>query len=784
MPFIDLNSTNSNPATSSAGSSSNSNTFSTNASAVAASTTAANTNAGNSTYSAGANVSSNSLDKAQTPAGINFGLTPVTSNSTESFQDAQPILGSSTPSEQQNIQPIPVVDASNNAESSASKTTLTDGIREVRGVGWEEANQNLTNLQNKVSENLANFSNAPTSSENNSLNAVSANLENVPATQNITPANADANPIDTEVSQTSENVSWAGNNVSQPQGSVPQNLQNVSQNMPEVSQSIVADSAMNTAKTVDLNQDLEKSSTNLFDLNNIQAKAGNLPVLEAQNDEDTLDLAELKLGTESFDSAQTVPSLQATQQNDLTTEIPKVSEASSAEVNQESNQKTEALMPQEPLTEARNEQLLNQNLQEIEDKLNPDPILDVVPAADRKTDTLPTLLPAPNKALENINAQPASLATSNLAPLNKPNAVENLQLQSKNYTLNELLKQAVEKGASDLHLTADYRAMVRVDGKLEELQSQVLTHENIMSMLEQVVADHDHVDLRHDLDIDVSFSITNPNARFRVNIFYQRNTIGAVFRLIPAHIRTVEELKLPPVVKEFTSLPAGLVLVTGPTGSGKTTTLAALVNSINNTEPKHIITVEDPIEYVYPKGIGLVDQRAVFIDTPDWHTALRAVLRQDPNVVLIGEMRDVETMEAALTIAETGHLVFSTLHTNSASQTIDRIIDAFPEEKQGQVRTQLASVLMAVVSQRLVPVSGGGRRVVAEVMMVTPAIRNSIREQKVYQIDNIIQTSADLGMITMEKSLVNLVREGVISPEVAQNYANRPEEILAYLNKN
>lgn len=371
-----------------------------------------------------------------------------------------------------------------------------------------------------------------------------------------------------------------------------------------------------------------------------------------------------------------------------------------------------------------------------------------------------------------------------VVPSSEVEPVNGNNLQSRTYSLGELLTEAVTIGASDLHLTAGYRALARLDGKLTELRSQILTHEDILTMLSDVVAPHVHVDLQHDLDIDISHQIENPQARFRVNIFYQQGTIGAVFRVIPEHIRTVEELRLPPLIKEFTTLPQGLVLVTGPTGSGKTTTLAALVNQINSTEAKHIITIEDPIEYVYPKDAGLVDQRAVYIDTPDWHTALRAVLRQDPNVVLIGEMRDVETMEAALTIAETGHLVFSTLHTNSAAQTIDRIIDAFPEEKQGQVRTQLAGVLMAVISQRLIPVSGGGRRAATEIMVVTPAIKNAIREQKVYQIDNIIQTSAELGMHTLEKSLVGLVREGVISPEVAQNYANRPEDVLTYLSKN
>lgn len=397
-------------------------------------------------------------------------------------------------------------------------------------------------------------------------------------------------------------------------------------------------------------------------------------------------------------------------------------------------------------------------------------------APQPQTEAIPEVVANTTEVLPALNER--------VSPSVESEPVSGSDLQSRTYSLEELLTEAVTIGASDLHLTAGYRALARLDGKLTELRSQILTHEDILTMLSDVVAPHVHVDLQHDLDIDISHQIANPKARFRVNIFYQQGTIGAVFRVIPEHIRTVEELRLPPLIKEFTTLPQGLVLVTGPTGSGKTTTLAALVNQINSTEAKHIITIEDPIEYVYPKGAGLVDQRAVYIDTPDWHTALRAVLRQDPNVVLIGEMRDVETMEAALTIAETGHLVFSTLHTNSAAQTIDRIIDAFPEEKQGQVRTQLAGVLMAVISQRLIPVSGGGRRAATEIMVVTPAIKNAIREQKVYQIDNIIQTSAELGMNTLEKSLVGLVREGVISPEVAQNYANRPEDVLTYLSKN
>jgi twitching motility protein PilT len=391
-----------------------------------------------------------------------------------------------------------------------------------------------------------------------------------------------------------------------------------------------------------------------------------------------------------------------------------------------------------------------------------------------------TLLPKMHTTLES-ESPAVSIPVETAMP--QLTQVEQDDLQTKEYSLHDLLAQVVARKASDLHITANYRALARIDGKLVEIESQVLTHETIKAMLQEVVADHVKIDLDKDADIDLAYSITNPDARFRVNIFRQRGSLAAVFRVIPTNIRTIEELRLPSLISEFTTLSQGLVLVTGPTGSGKTTTLAAMLNNINLNQAKHIITIEDPIEYVYPKAQGLVDQRAVYIDTPEWTTGLRAALRQDPDVILIGEMRDTEAMEAALTMAETGHLVFSTLHTNGASQTINRIIDAFSQDKQNQVRNQLASTLMAVVSQRLIPISGGGRRVVVEIMVVTPAIRNAIRESKEYQIDNMIQTGAEMGMLSLEKSLAALVREGLITVESAQVYANKPEDVLTYLGR-
>lgn len=358
-----------------------------------------------------------------------------------------------------------------------------------------------------------------------------------------------------------------------------------------------------------------------------------------------------------------------------------------------------------------------------------------------------------------------------------------LSEQTKVYELDELLEQAIKMGASDLHLTAGYRAVVRIDGELQQIQSQMLDDVGIKKLVAPVLAGvklENPDDIR---DLDLAYQ-GQDGTRFRVNIYKQQGTQAAVFRVIPSEIQSLEQLGLPDKLKEFTKMSQGLVLVTGPTGSGKSTTLAAMVNEINMNDPRHIVTIEDPVEFVYAtKGKALVDQRAVKQDTDNWGDALRSVLRQDPDVVLIGEMRDLETISSALHIAETGHLVFATLHTNSAAQSIDRIIDVFPKEQQAQIQTMLASVLSAVVSQRLVPVRGGGRRVAMEIMIATSAVRNSIRSSKVYQIDNIIQTSGDQGMVSMEKSLAGLVKSSAITTDQAQFYANRPDEVLALLGQ-
>lgn len=343
--------------------------------------------------------------------------------------------------------------------------------------------------------------------------------------------------------------------------------------------------------------------------------------------------------------------------------------------------------------------------------------------------------------------------------------------------INDLLQQVIKRNASDLHLTAESTPVLRVDGQLKSLEGYPpLSPEQVRELVLQLLNEDQRDIFLANKELDFSFSLGQA-ARFRVNVYFERGRMAAALRYIPTQIRTIEELNLPHQVKNFTRLPQGFVLVTGPTGHGKSTTLAAIINEINENRREHIVTIEDPIEYVYPNRQSLISQREMHLDTHSWEVALRSVLREDPDVVLIGEMRDYETIAAALTIAETGHLVFSTLHTNSAAQTIDRIIDVFPSHQQNQVRAQLAMTLEGIVSQRLVPMIGGGRIPATEVLLANPAIRSAIREGKVEQIDNMILTSQELGMLSLEHSLARLVRAGKITRDVALSYTLRPEEL-------
>lgn len=334
-----------------------------------------------------------------------------------------------------------------------------------------------------------------------------------------------------------------------------------------------------------------------------------------------------------------------------------------------------------------------------------------------------------------------------------------------------LLEEVVKKKASDLHLQVGVPPMLRIDGALGPVPSASPIDENAIETLIFSLLDEDQKQiLLRDKEFDFSFAFGDLG-RFRVNAFHERGNLAAALRLIPNEIRTIQQLGLPEVVNKFTDYQRGLVLVTGPTGSGKSTTLAALVDRINTDQDRHIITVEDPIEYTHKSKRSLVVQREVHYDTFSFSAALRSVLREDPDVVLIGEMRDLETIAAAITIAETGHLVFATLHTNNASQSIDRMIDVFPPHQQMQVRSQLGNILMAICSQRLIPALAGGRVVAAEILVATPAVRNIIREGKSYQLEAVIQTGAEYGMQSMDRTLAALINADTISYDEARNYA-------------
>ena len=340
--------------------------------------------------------------------------------------------------------------------------------------------------------------------------------------------------------------------------------------------------------------------------------------------------------------------------------------------------------------------------------------------------------------------------------------------------MKKLLDVAVERTASDLHLTVGMPPMIRIDGVLMAVpQTQPLTGETTLQLVQSFMT-QDQVD-RLKLNKELDFSFGYQNMRFRANVYFQKGYIAASLRLIPKLVKSLEELGLAPILQKFIVPAQGFVVITGPTGHGKSTTLAAMINEINRTRSEHIVTIEDPIEYVFEHQKSIISQREVGSDTNTFGNALKSALREDPNVVLIGEMRDLETIEAALTLAETGHLVFTTLHTNSAAQTADRIVDVFPTHQQQQVRSQLANVLLGVVSQRLIPKVSGGRIAACEIMLANSAVRSTIREGKTHQLSNIIQTSASEGMISMDKVLSELVSKGDITIDNALTWALDPK---------
>ncbi|MEX0616795.1 MAG: type IV pilus twitching motility protein PilT [Candidatus Woykebacteria bacterium] len=349
--------------------------------------------------------------------------------------------------------------------------------------------------------------------------------------------------------------------------------------------------------------------------------------------------------------------------------------------------------------------------------------------------------------------------------------------------IQEILEEALRRGASDVHLMVGVYPTLRIDSKLTPLtRAGSPTPDYIEKLVLSLCTPEQKELLMTNKEIDFSFAL-GQLARFRVNAFYQKGYLSAALRLIPSRIPSLDELHLPKVLSNFSKLRQGFILLTGPTGHGKSTSIASILNEINQTRSVHILTVEDPIEYVYPSKKALIAQREMHLDTHSWEIALRSVLREDPDVVLVGEMRDYETIEAALTIAETGHLVFATLHTNSAAQTVDRIVGVFPENQQDQIRLQLSNVIEAIISMRLVPATAGGRYPALEILLATSAVRNVVREGKTHLIDNVIQTSSQIGMITLENSLATLIKGGKISLETALSYSLKSEELMREVKK-
>jgi twitching motility protein PilT len=351
-------------------------------------------------------------------------------------------------------------------------------------------------------------------------------------------------------------------------------------------------------------------------------------------------------------------------------------------------------------------------------------------------------------------------------------------------SIDALLERMVARNASDLHVTVGAPPAVRVNGKLERYQDiPALSPDDTHQMLYRILSTEQQKLLEINRNIDFAHSIPGL-ARFRVNVFFQRGTLGAAFRLIPADIKTLEELGIPNALHALTEKPRGLVLITGPTGSGKSTTLAALIDEINRKRSEHILTIEDPVEFVHRHKRCIVNQREIGPDAPSFADALRAALREDPDVILLGEMRDLETISTAITAAETGHLVFATLHTQSAPSTVDRIIDAFPAAQQEQVRVQLAATLQGICTQTLLPIPGGNGRVPAlEILFPDDAVRNLIRQGKVEQVYSVMQTGTSKGMQTMEQSLADLVLRRVISLDDALGRSSRPEQLLGLLER-
>jgi twitching motility protein PilT len=346
--------------------------------------------------------------------------------------------------------------------------------------------------------------------------------------------------------------------------------------------------------------------------------------------------------------------------------------------------------------------------------------------------------------------------------------------------IKQLLELAVANGASDVHISVSTLPKLRVHGELVDVANFDISNPDVAKeMILSLLTESQKV--KFDSEKELDFSVTIEEARFRVNMYTQRGEVRCALRVVPSAIPSFIDLKMPDIFSEIVNYKQGCILVTGPTGHGKSTTVASALNKINQEHKSHIVTIEDPIEYILKPSQSVVSQRELGNDTLSFPAALKSVLRQDPNVVFVGEMRDLETISSTLTLAETGHLVFSTLHTNSAAQTIERIVDVFPQGSKDQIKVQLASVVTAIISQRLIPAMDGGRVPAFEILIATPAVKNAIREGKSFMLDNIIQTSADLGMVGLETSLARLVHQGLVTEDVAMSYSLRPSELQSNL---
>ncbi len=343
--------------------------------------------------------------------------------------------------------------------------------------------------------------------------------------------------------------------------------------------------------------------------------------------------------------------------------------------------------------------------------------------------------------------------------------------------IKELLRTAVGRKASDLHISVNHRPTLRVMGRLGNIpEMKIITPQDSKELAFALMTEDQQEKFMKEKEIDFSYDFEN-GTRFRVNVYQQRGTISCSLRIVPTRVSTLEELNLPAVFTKFTEASQGLVLVTGPSSHGKSTTLAAMLDRINRTQFKRIITIEDPIEYIFQDDKSIIDQREINYDTFSFRQALKSVFRQDPDIIMVGEMRDAETIATVITAAETGHLVFSTLHTNSAAETINRIIDSFPGDQQNQIRSQLASSLIGVISQRLIPKKDGGLVAACEILMSTPATANIIRENRVHELDFVIETSAGEGMVSLNKALIHLIQKGKVSLDDALTYSRRPNEL-------